>query len=268
MGSIAPLLPIAIVAVNAAENNTAVSSPPSEPSKAQEEKANGRSLDLPLVDTPHMQSVVEESTERTGLVPLIKLLPTPEAVVQESPSEQTPIPVIEPVTSENVTTPSTATNVEAGLISTRTVPEIPASSSPGVVAEESTTDPEPTNLVTEEKMQTPSSVPEVKDVEKSTAKSSIIVPQSQAVDPELVTERKVAEPMATPAFPTTPRKKTPTTSSFKEMPDSPSFRTSSPSQSTDGSPSSSRVNSGRKKRTSIFGKIKHVLHLDKEKERK
>lgn len=241
-------------------------------------EARDKSADRPpVVNTPHIQPVAEESTERmieSSLTPINTHL-TSEAVNQESTSERTPIPVIEPVDvtylndhlvvpSETSTIPTTA-NVEAESVSTSSAALIdagvPTSSLLAVVGEESMADPEPavilptdSNLVTEEK--TPRSVPEV------------TAPESCATDAAIVTERKIAQPIATPPVPTTPRKKTPTTSSIKGIQDSPSSQANSSLQTADNSPSSSRFNSVRKKRTSFFGKIKNIFHHDKEKEKK
>jgi hypothetical protein len=250
---VAPLVP-----VNAAENNTVASSPSAESAHAlprapepstlkttpflisdiaptvesavPDEKTNGQSPDPSVVNTLHIQSVVEERTIGS-LAPIINTLPTSEAVTPESASEQTPIPVIEPTV-----------NVGTGLVSTSSAMAatgVPASSLPGVVVEESN-----------EKAQTPSLVLEVKDVQKAAAIPSIITPESHA-----------AEPIATRAVPATRLKTTPTTSSVQDIQYSPS------SQTTDNSPTSSKFNSVRKKRTSIFGKIKHIFHHDKEKEK-
>jgi len=209
------------------------------------------------------------------------------------------IPVIEPVGV--VELPVTEDYPAATLI----VAESPASSDltpslPSIVVEESTADsgpvlaavipPTETNLVTEEKAQTPSSVPEVKAAtspsshEHTTktpktddfAEPSAIAPESHAVNAAVATERKVAEPIPAPqttensilTAPATPRKATPTTSSFKGIQEFPASQTDSLSQSADSSPSSSKFNSMRSKRTSIFGKIKNIFHHDKEKERK
>ena len=264
---VAPLVPVMIVPVNAAENNTVASSPsaesmhtlplapepstlkitpplisdiaPAVESAVPDEKTNGRSSDPSVVNTLHIQSVVEERTIG-GLAPIINTLPTSEAVTPESASEQAPIPVIEP-----------PVNVEAGLVSTSSamvVTGVPASSSPGVVVEESN------------EKASPSLVPEVKDVQKAAAILSVITPESHAVDAGVVTERKVAEPIATLTVPATPFKTTPTTSSVQDIQYSPS------SQITENSPTSSKFNSVRKKRTSIFGKIKQIFHHNKEKE--
>jgi hypothetical protein len=276
---IAPLLPIMIVPVNAAENNTVVSSSPPEsmhvlPRFAQSPK--------PLVvNTPHTpESVVEESTERTTEstpAPVFNTLLTSETVIHESASTEAEVIHMEseapaekiqgfPVISETAMTPA---NVDAEPVFTSSVtPTIAEVSASNMPVEQSTADPEPVatavisstdpNLVTEEKAQTPSPVPEVKDVQK-TSDPSVITHESHA-DAAIVTKRKMAEPTATPTIPTTFRKKAQPTSSIK---DTQEF----PSNSPNSSPSSSRFNSVRKKRASFFGKLKNIFH-DKEKEKK
>ena len=276
---IAPLVPIMIVPVNAAENNTVVSSSPPESMHVLPRIAP--SSKPPVVNTPHIpESVVKESTERTTEstpTPVFNALLTSETVIHESASAEAEVIHVEsktpaengfPVLSETATTPA---NVEAEPVSTSSVtPTVAEVSTSNILVEQSTADPEPViaivipstdpNLVTEDKVQTSSSVPEVRDVQK-TSDPPAIAPESHAGDAAVVIKRKVAEPTATPTIPTTFRKKAQTTSSVKDTQDFPSN-----SPTTDNSASSSRFNSVRKKRTSIFGKIKSIFH-DKEKEK-
>ena len=274
---IAPLVPIMIVPVNAAENNTVVSSSPPESIHVLPRFASNTKP--PVVNTSHIpESVVEEGTERTESTsaPLL----TSETVIHENASAEAEAFHVEseapaekfhngfPVLSETTTTPA---NVEAEPVSTSSVtPTVAEVSASNILIEQSTADLElvaatvipstDPNLVTEEKEQTPSSVHEVRDVEK-TSDPSVIAPESHAGDAAVVIKRKVAEPTATPTIPTTFRKKASTTSSIR---DTQEFHSNS--LTTDSSPSS-RFNSVRKKRTSIFGKIKSMFH-DKEKEMK
>ena len=92
---------------------------------------------------------------------------------------------------------------------------------------------------------------------------AISVSPSPAVDSEQAIPYGRATPTSTstsiPSAPSTPVKR-----SLNPFP------TSSPSSSVNSSPSSSRFgtpNSARKKRTSIFGKLKHIFHHDKDKEK-
>jgi hypothetical protein len=280
---IAPLVPIMIVPVNAAENNTIVSSSPPESMHVLPRIAP--SPKPPVVNTPHApESIVEESTERTTEstpVPVLNTL-TSETVIHESASAEAEVIHVEseapaekfhngfPVLSEAATTPA---NVDAEPVSTSSVsPTAAEVSASNILVEQSTADPESViaaaipstdpNFVTEEKAQTPSSVPEVRDLQK-TSIPSVIASESHAGDAAVVIKRKLAEPTATPTIPTSFRKKAPTTSSIKDTQEFPSN-----SPTTDNSPSSSRYNSVRKKRTSVFGKIKNIFHKEKEKEEK
>lgn len=92
---------------------------------------------------------------------------------------------------------------------------------------------------------------------------AISVSPSPALDSEQAIPHGRATPTSTstsiPSAPSTPVKR-----SLNPFP------TSSPSSSVNSSPSSSRFgtpNSARKKRTSIFGKLKHIFHHDKDKEK-
>ena len=179
--------------------------------------------------------------------------------------EQTPIPVIDvslvklpiaedhSVLSETSTTPAIAPIVGAEPIIPLTGP----------------------NLVTEENPQTPIPVPEIRDVQ-----TTATGPSSNEHTTAVVTE-EVAKPVPSPQIteasvpannngtvPTTPRKKTLTIGSLKGIQGFPSSQTDSPSHTPDNSPTSSKFNSARKKRTSIFGKIKNIFHHDKDKEKK
>jgi hypothetical protein len=87
---------------------------------------------------------------------------------------------------------------------------------------------------------------------------------SVSPSPALDSEQAIRNGRATP---------TSTSSSIPSAPSTPvkrflnPFPTSSPSSSVSGSPSSSKFgtpNSARKKRTSIFGKLKHIFHHDKD----
>ena len=282
---IAPRVPIMIVPVNAAENNTIASSSPPESMHFLPRFAPNTAP--PLVNTPHIpESVVEESTERTtesSPTPIFNTLLTSEVKIHESASAEAEVfhvkseaPVEEfhndfPVLSETATTPA---NVEAELVSTSSVtPTVAEVSASNILVEQSTLDSEPVaaavipstdpNFVTGEKAQTPNSVPEVRDVQNNAAEPSAIAPESHAGDVAVVIERKAAEPTTTPTIPNTFRKKAQTTSSIQDTQEFPSN-----SSTTDNSPSSSRFNSLRKKRTSFFGKFKNIFHHDKEKEKK
>ena len=275
---IAPRVPIMIVPVNAAENNTVVSSSPPESMHVLPRFVPNPKP--PVVNPPLIpESVVEENTQRTTESTPAPVFNTPsETVIHESVSAEAEVIHVKsevpaengfPVPSETATTPA---NVEAEPVATSfvtpTVAEVSASNIP---VEQSTADPEPViaavipstdpNHDSEEKVQTPSTVPEVRDDQK-TSDPSAVAPESHAGDAPVVIKRKVAEPTPTPTTPTTFRKKALTSSSIK---DTQEFSPSSPT--TDNSPSSSRFNSVRKKRTSFFGKIKNIFH-DKEKEKK
>jgi hypothetical protein len=280
---VAPLLPIMIVPVNAAENNTVGSLSPSESMHVLPRFASNSNS--PVVNTSHIpDSVVEESTQRTTeltLAPEFNTIPTSESVIPESASAVAEVIHVDseapenfhngsPVLSETTTTPA---NVEAEPVSTSVTLTVAEVSASNILVEQSTADPEPDvaavfpstdlNLVTEEKAQTPSSVPDVRDDQKTAVKPSAITPEIHAGNAAVVSEkRKVAQPTATPTIPTSFRKKASTTSSVK---DTQEFGSNSPT--TDNSPTSSRFNSIRKKRTSFFGKIKNIFH-DKEKEMK
>jgi hypothetical protein len=237
----------------------------------------------PVVNTPHIsESVVEESKERTTestSASVSNPLLTSETVTHEGASAEAEVVHVKseapvengfPVVSEATTTPANDEAEPASTSSVKpTVVEVSAS-----LVEQSTADPEPVvaavipstdpNLVTEEKAQTPSSVPEVKDVQKTATKPSAVSPESHAGDATVVVERKMAEPTATPTIPTSFRKKARTPSSVKDMQEFPS---NSPTTDNSNSPSSSRFNSLRKTRTSFFGKIKNIFQ-DREKEKK
>jgi hypothetical protein len=277
---VAPLLPIMIVPVNAAENNTVGSSSPPESMHLLPRFASNPNS--PVVNTPHIpDSVVEVSTRRTTestLAPEFNTVPTSESVIPASASAVAEVILVDleapenfhtgaPVLSETTTTPVN----EAEPVSTSVIPTVVSTSN--ILVEQSTADPEPVvaavfpstdlNFVTEENAQTPSSVPEVRNDQKTAVKLSAITPESHAGNAAVVTEkRKVAQPTASPTIPTSFRKKVSTTSSVK---DAQEFVSNSPT--TDNSPTSSRFNSIRKKRTSFFGKIKNIFH-DKEKEKK
>lgn len=251
-----------------------------------------------------VETVVEPVPATIIEAPVNVAEPETKPVAQDYPVVNQPSAGNLPVLSETATTPTTA-NVEP--LSTSSVPptvaEVPVSSDltpnlPAAAVEESTVDPEPvvaeviqpteSNLSIEEKAQTPISVPEVKDVQTTAAsppsnehatnipklggfaEPSTIAPESHPVDAAAVTEREVAEPIPTPkpVVRTTPRKETPTTGSVKDIHEFPSSQTDSPSHTAGNSPSSSRFNSLRKKRISIFEKIKNIFHHDKEKEQK
>ena len=267
----------------------------------------------PLLEEPPAEPAAAESVVERTPVPVIEVpvdvveLPVTEKfpAVNEPTVDATDLPVI----FEPPVAPATTTNTEAEPVSTSpvipTVTDVPASSDltpslPAIIVGESTTETEPVvaevippiepNLVTEEKAQTPISVPEVKDVQTTAAsppsnehtETSAIDPENHIVNAAVVTEGEVVKPIPTPqttedsvpdtnghfphAVPTTPHKETPTTGSAKGEHEFPSSQTSSPSQTADNSPSSSKFNS-RKKRTSIFGKIKNIFHHDKEKEK-
>ena len=275
---IAPRLPIMIVPVNAAENNTVVSSLPPESMHVLPRIAP--SPKPPVVNKPHIpESVVDESTQRTTEstpAPDFNTLPTSESVIPKSASAKAEVIHVDseapenfhydsPVLSETITTP---VNVEAEPVSTPVSSTVAEISAPNILVELSTSNPEPVvaavfpSTLTEEKAQTPSSVPEVKDGQKTAVKPSAIAPESHAGNAGVVTDkRKLAQPTATPTIPITFRKKASTSSSVK---DTQEFGSNSPT--TDNSPTSSRFNSVRKKRTSFFGKIKSIFH-DKEKEK-
>ena len=278
---IAPRVPIMIVPVNAAENNTVASSSPPESMNFLPRLAPSPAS--PVVNTSHIpKSVVEESTERTiksTQAPVFNT-PIPETVIHGSASAEAEVkleaPVEKfhnnfPVLSETAMSP---VNVEAEPVSTSSVtPKVAEVSASNILLDQSTADPEPVvaavillsdpNLVTEEKAQTPSSVPEVRDVQKTAPKSSAISPESRAGDTAAVVERKMAETTATPTIPNQFRKKAPVASSVKDLQE---FSSNSPTS--DNSPSSSRFNSLSKKRTSIIEKFKNIFHRDKEKEKK
>lgn len=277
---VAPLLPIMIVPVNAAENNTVGSSSPPESMHAIPRFAS--SPNSPVVSTPHIpDSVAEERTTEPTLASDFNPLPTSESVIPETASAEAEVIHVHseapekfhngsPVLSETATTPA---NVEVEPVSTSSVtPTVTEVSAPNILVEQSTSDPDPVvaadipstdpNLVTEEKVQTPSLEPEVRDNQKTAVKPSAITPESHAANAPVETEkRKLAQPTATPTIPNTFRKKALTTSSVK---DTLEFGSNSPT--TDNSPTSSRFNSLRKKPTSFFGKIKGMFH-DKEKEK-
>ena len=246
---IAPLLPIMIVPVNAAENNTVVSSSP--PDSMHVLPRITQSSKPPVVNTPHIpESVIEESTQRTTestQAPVVNTL-TSETVIHESASAKAEVIHVEsevpaenshngsPVLSETATTPD---NVEAEPVSTSVTPTVAEISASNILVEQSTADPDPV------------------------LSPSAIASESHTEDTAVVVEkRKLAQPTATPTIPTTFRKKASTTSSVR---DTQEFGSNLPT--TDNSPTSSRFNSVRKKRTSFFGKIKKIFH-DKEKEKK
>lgn len=279
---VAPLLPIMIVPVNAAENNTVGSSSPPESMHVIPRFAS--SPNSPVVSTPHIpESVVEESTQRTTeptLAPDLNSLPTSESVISETASAEAEVIHVDSEAPEKFhngslvlsETATTLANVEAEPVSTYSVTPTATEVSAPILVEQSTSDPEGVaavipssdpNFLTEEKVQTPSSVPEVRDNQKTAVKPSAIAPESHAANAAVVTEkRKLAQPTATPTIPNTFRKKASTTSSVK---DTLEFGSNSPT--TDNSPTSSRFNSLRKKPTSFFGKIKGIFH-EKEKEKK
>lgn len=265
---VAPLLPIMIVPVNAAENNTVVLSSPPESMHVLPRIVPSSK---PVVNTP--KSVVEESTQRTTestLAPDLNTLPTSESVIPESVSAEAEVTHADSEAPEKFHNGSPVLSAEP--VSTSVTPTVAEVSAPNILVEQSTSDPKPVvaavfpsadpNLVTEEKAQTPSSVPEVKDDQKTAVKPSAITPESQFGNAAVVVEkRKLAQPTSTPTTPATFRKKASTTSSIK---DTQEFGSNSPT--TNNSPTSSRFNSIRKKRTSFFGKIKNIFH-DKEKEK-
>jgi hypothetical protein len=242
-----PVAPLITVPVNAAENTTAASSPPPESMYTLPHFAPEPTL---LKTTPFVPKAT---------VPVFDTTPTVESETSEgkakSASEPTPIPVIESVDATYLNNDLTVPSKTATPLSTTLEAEPASTTSVIPTGVQSTAEPEPivaavipsigSNLVTEEKAQTPSSV-------------------LNAIDAAVVPEGKVAEPIATHAIPTTPCKKTPTTSSVKDIQNLPS-PTNSPSHTTDNSPSSSRFNSVRKKRPSILGKIKQFFHHNKEK---
>ena len=178
--------------------------------------------------------------------------------------EQTPIPVIDvplvklPIAEDHSVLSETSTPAIAPIVGAE--PIIPLIGP---------------NLVTEENPQTPISVPEIRDVQ-----TTATGPSSNEHTTAIVTE-EVAKPVPSPQIteasvpannngtvPTTPRKKTLTIGSVKGIQGFPSSQTDSPSHTPDNSPTSSKFNSARKKRTSIFGKIKNIFHHDKDKEKK
>ena len=281
---IAPLLPIMIVPVNAAENNTIVSSSP--PDSMHVLPRFSSSPNSPVVTTPHIpESVAGETTQKTTestLPPDFNVLPTSESAIHESASAEAEVihvgseaPVEKFHNGSPVLSETTSNNVEAEPVSTTVTPTVTEVSAPKILVEQSTSDPDPVvasvnpstdpNLVTKEKAQTPSSVPEVRDDQKTAVKPSVIAPESHAGNAAVVIEkRKMAQPTATPTIPTTFRKKASAPSLIKGTQE---FGSNSPT--TDNSPTSSRFNSTRKKRTSFFGKIKNIFHnKEKEKEMK
>ena len=268
---VAPLLPIMIVPVNAAENNTVGSSSPPESMHVIPRIAS--SPNSPVVNTPHIpDSVVStQSTTESILAPDFNTLPASESVFLQSASVEAPekFHYGSPVLSETAKTPA---NVEADPASTSSVtPTVAEVPSPNILVEQSTSDPElvvpavipstDPNLVTEGKAQTPSLVPEIKDNQKTAVKPSAIAPESHTGNAPVVTEkRKLAQPTTTPTIPTTFRKKTSTSNSVK---DTLEFRSNSPT--TDNSPTSSRSdsNSKKKKRVIFFGKLKSIFEKEK-----
>lgn len=231
---IAPRVPIMIVPVNAAENNTVASSSPPESMNFLPRLAPSPAS--PVVNTSHIpKSVVEESTERTiksTQAPVFNT-PIPETVIHGSASAEAEVkleaPVEKfhnnfPVLSETAMSP---VNVEAEPVSTSSVtPKVAEVSASNILLDQSTADPEP-------------------------------------VVAAAVVERKMAETTATPTIPNQFRKKATVASSVKDLQE---FSSNSPTS--DNSPSSSRFNSLSKKRTSIIEKFKNIFHRDKEKEKK
>jgi len=306
-------VPVDVVELPVTEKFPAVNEPTVDATDLPVNFETPKASAAPFLEEPPAEPAAAESVVERTPVPVIEVpvdvveLPVTEKfpAVNEPTVDATDLPVI----FEPPVAPATTTNTEAEPVSTSpvipTVTDVPASSDltpslPAIIVGESTTETEPVvaevippiepNLVTEEKAQTPISVPEVKDVQTTAAsppsnehtETSAIDPENHIVNAAVVTEGEVVKPIPTPqttedsvpdtnghfphAVPTTPHKETPTTGSAKGEHEFPSSQTSSPSQTADNSPSSSKFNS-RKKRTSIFGKIKNIFHHDKEKEK-
>ena len=302
-------------------SNEVVEPPGPGPTPADEAKPEGDLSTDSEEKTSDDKKPVGDAVVETIVKPIVVEDSPVERAVTETVVERTPIHVIEPVGAvelpvtgdyptvdqPSVNTaylngtatalPATTADIEAESVSTSsaipTVAQvITPPSLPAVIGEDSRADESivaavvpltESNLVTEEKAQTPSSVPEIKAAtspssnEHSTktiiagefAEPSVIAPESPAVNTTAVAEGEVAEPIPatnghTPAI---PPKETPSTSSPKGARDFPSSQTNSLSQSVVHSSSSSKFGSSRKKRTSFLAKIKHILHLDKEKEK-
>ena len=195
-----------------------------------------------IVEAKPEDSSVREPTEANSM---LEDSPT-ERTVAESVAERTSFPVIEvPVDVVQPTETATIPLTTASSV-TSTVTEVPAFSDPtpripAVLVEDLTADselvdpkvilPAEPNPVTEEKAQTPSSVPEIEDVQTNLS-------LNQHTNTAVVTERAVAEPIATPKItqdsgalstndhftptvPTTPRKEALMTGSVQGIQDYP-----------------------------------------------
>ncbi|PPR02490.1 hypothetical protein CVT24_002039 [Panaeolus cyanescens] len=266
---VAPIVPIMIVPVNAPENNTIpretftpdidsnvqipviskVSSPPAVVETHASDKENPSTLAtvdkvLTAETAATEQSVVPGTTNvesvpataETLLAPAIaEEVPAP-IVVDDTPPKEPATLQVEPKTETPTTQAETATEEN-------TKPEVPVATVPVVVeSKEASAEPVP-----------PTEAVKVEEP-KELADATTLLPVSETQP----TPAEIVSPPTPVHKPSTPEPTTPTKNKFPTASPSP---TSSPASSKFGS-------TKRRKRSSILGKIKHILHIDNEKEEK
>ena len=246
---VASPVPIAILQVNAPENNVITSS---SSSNLVEVENPPLSADAPassqkgLGDTSHVSTLAPELH-----VPETSTSSEPSAPAAEAEKSLVVVAEVPSVPHVNQEVPATQEGV---LTPQENVPDVTAAPSAQGT------------LLVDEKEASPKDIVRSPGLTESGDRfetPAISVSPSPAVDSEQAIPYGRATPTSTstsiPSAPSTPVKR-----SLNPFP------TSSPSSSVNSSPSSSRFgtpNSARKKRTSIFGKLKHIFHHDKDKEK-
>ncbi|KDR83446.1 hypothetical protein GALMADRAFT_274896 [Galerina marginata CBS 339.88] len=228
---------------------------------------------------PHVPEPVKE--EAVPVAPSAEQAAVDEKLAERHAPE--PIPAVEAVATEH------------GAVTVETAPEVSeakeapvapaveestaekAESAPTTIAEPSTVPPPVEDKAAEAPTVTPIGTPATEPLPTATKAEEVVeakpVAEKEAVFAETApltaegesTAVKVEEKPATNGDVKTPAPEaaagTPTATPVKNGESFPST-----SESANASPSSSKFNSVRKKRTSIFGKLKNIFHHDKEKE--
>lgn len=283
-------LPIPIIPVNAAEHNTILSTPPLPPvpdyvlppsprARSTSPSAEGRRPYPAPAPAPAVQEEVPEPEQTRLPIPIIPVNAAEHNTILTTPPQPSvPDYVLPPSPRARSTSPSSGERRPYPTAATplpepepfklHEVEVTPESSAAVAVA--------PEVPVEEKKQEAEATIPvdcaapahlspKPEEPVASLEEEKIVVPEIPAAKPEEKEEKAHEKEASTPApsaLPTPPA--TPNTK------DAASFPTLSQSPSPTASPSSSRFGTGksRKKRQSIFGKIKDIFSSDKDKEKK
>ncbi|KAJ6539041.1 hypothetical protein B0H19DRAFT_340147 [Mycena capillaripes] len=237
---IAPVVPIAIVPVNAGENNTSSSETPAvaiTPSVAPEGPVTGLMTEPEASLAPDSELVERPSTH----MPLLSAVPPPVDTPQ-TPAPPVGVPSVSEIPAETVTASESKTSETLAPseppVNPTPEPATTAASVSEVPAKAGSVEPAVATVAESEKPSTNGTAP--------TPTSAVVSSSTPAVSP-------AASAPATPA---------------KNAHAFPSSETESVSSSTNNSPSKFGTVGSRQIRQSIFGKFKGLFHSDKEEKKK